>query len=204
VFTDIDIPAEYFDRRLQAAGGGERGHHLPLPQPERGVLRDRGVPLRKRHTGLCAGAGGGEFSLTAPVFWQSERKGRDRADKPEYKVKTQRGLLLLQPDSSGGALPQLQLAGARRLPGKGHEIRLCLRHRRLPASEQQVPEEREQGHLEREDCLVLVSNNFSTRTSYENQTKKAITNKFIQEAMTDFLRSKLEIYFIENRRLRRG
>ena len=49
-----------------------------------------------------------------------------------------------------------------------------------------------------EDCLVLVSNNFSTQTSYENQTKKAITNKFVQEAMTEFLRSNLEIYLIEN------
>ena len=50
-----------------------------------------------------------------------------------------------------------------------------------------------------EDCLVLVSNNFSTQTSYENQTKKSITNKFVQEAMTDFLKSRLETYFIENR-----
>ena len=49
-----------------------------------------------------------------------------------------------------------------------------------------------------EDCLVLVSNNFSTATSYENQTKKAITNKFVQESMTDFLKSNLEVYFIEN------
>ncbi|RAZ94529.1 DNA topoisomerase, partial [Klebsiella oxytoca] len=49
-----------------------------------------------------------------------------------------------------------------------------------------------------EDCLVLVSNNFSTQTSYENQTKKAINNKFIQEAMTDFLRAQMEVYFIEN------
>ena len=49
-----------------------------------------------------------------------------------------------------------------------------------------------------EDCLVLVSNNFSTQTSYENQTKKSITNKFVQEAMTDFLKSQMEVYFIEN------
>ena len=49
-----------------------------------------------------------------------------------------------------------------------------------------------------EDCLVLVSNNFSTQTSYENQTKKAINNKFVQEAMTEFLRAQLEVYFIEN------
>ena len=49
-----------------------------------------------------------------------------------------------------------------------------------------------------EDCLILVSNNFSTQTSYENQTKKSITNKFVQEAMTDFLKSQMEVYFIEN------
>ena len=35
-------------------------------------------------------------------------------------------------------------------------------------------------------------------TSYANQTKKAITNEFIYEAMTDFLKKNLEIYFIEN------
>ena len=50
-----------------------------------------------------------------------------------------------------------------------------------------------------EDCLILVISSFSTQTSYENQTKKAITNKFIQEAMTEFLRHQLEVYFIENR-----
>ena len=49
------------------------------------------------------------------------------------------------------------------------------------------------------DSLVLVTSSFSTVTSYENQTKKAITNKFIQDAMTDFLRTSLEVYFIENK-----
>ena len=50
-----------------------------------------------------------------------------------------------------------------------------------------------------QDCLVLVSSNFSTQTSYENQTKKAITNKFVQDAMSEFLREQLQVYFIENR-----
>jgi len=49
-----------------------------------------------------------------------------------------------------------------------------------------------------EDCLVIVISSFSNITSYENQTKKSITNKFIQEAMTDFFRQQLEIWFIEN------
>ncbi|HBV51764.1 MAG TPA: DNA topoisomerase, partial [Clostridiales bacterium] len=50
-----------------------------------------------------------------------------------------------------------------------------------------------------QDSLILVTNSFSTMTSYENQTKKAINNKFIQEAMTDFIKQRLEIYFIENK-----
>ena len=49
-----------------------------------------------------------------------------------------------------------------------------------------------------QDALVLVSNNFSTQTSYENQTKKAINNKGVQEVMTEFLRAQMEVYFIEN------
>ena len=50
-----------------------------------------------------------------------------------------------------------------------------------------------------EECVIFVVSSFSTQTSYENQTKKAITNKFIQEAMTDFFRKQLEVYFIENK-----
>ena len=46
--------------------------------------------------------------------------------------------------------------------------------------------------------MLLVSSNFSTQTSYENQTKKAITNKFIQDAMSEFLRQQLQVFFIEN------
>jgi DNA gyrase subunit B len=49
-----------------------------------------------------------------------------------------------------------------------------------------------------QDSLVLVCNSFSTITSYENQTKKAITNKFVQEFITNIVKEQLEIYFIEN------
>jgi DNA gyrase subunit B len=36
------------------------------------------------------------------------------------------------------------------------------------------------------------------QASYANQTKKAITNVFIAEAMTDFLKHNFEVYFAEN------
>ncbi len=49
-----------------------------------------------------------------------------------------------------------------------------------------------------EDCLALIISSFSTVTSYENQTKKAINNKGIQESMTAFIKNQLMVYFIEN------
>ena len=45
---------------------------------------------------------------------------------------------------------------------------------------------------------MLISSSFSTQTSYENQTKKAINNKFIYDAMTAWLKQQIEVYFIEN------
>ena len=44
---------------------------------------------------------------------------------------------------------------------------------------------------------MLITNCHSTRTSYENQTKKSITNPFITEAMTDFFIHTLEVFFAE-------
>ena len=100
----------------------------------------------------------------------------------------------------GGALPQLQLLGAWRLPGKGHAVRpLSTPLTSTSGTTASTPKDESKiTYPDVQDCLVLVSNNFSTQTSYENQTKKAITNKFIQDAMNDFLREQLEVYFIEN------
>ena len=75
----------------------------------------------------------GEGALTAPVFWQAEKRGRDRADKPEYKVKLSVACCFSNKVQRHRALPQLLLAGARRRAGKGGEKRLCLRSRQVPA-----------------------------------------------------------------------
>ena len=143
----------------------------------------------------------GDDPLTQPVFWQTERRGRDREDKPEYKVKLSVSFCFSNRVQVIEHYHNSSLAGARRQRRK--------RPRNPPSSppsthgckpERQVHTRTESKITfnDMQDCLVLVSNNFSTQTSYENQTKKAITNKFVQEAMTDFLRSQLEVYFIEN------
>ena len=141
----------------------------------------------------------GDTSLTLPVFWQTERKGRDRADKPEYKVKlsvsfcfsNQKSLIEHYHNSSfleHGGSPEKAMKSAFVSAIDGY----------LKQQGKYQKNESKITFNDVQDALIFVSNNFSTQTSYENQTKKAINNKFIQDAMTEFLREQLEVYFIEN------
>ena len=199
VFTDIDIPVDYYTDVLKRqavvnAGVTFRFREETAPnkfsttdfQYENGIL-DYVTELA------------GEEPLTQPVFWQTERKGRDRADKPEYKVKlsvsfcfSNRVQVIEHYHNSSwlehGGSPEKAVRSAFVSAIDGY----------LKAQGKYQKNESKITWNDIQDCLILVSNNFSTQTSYENQTKKAINNKFVQEAMTDFLKSQMEVYFIEN------
>ena len=199
VFTDIAIPAEYFTdvmKRQAVVNAGVtfrfRNETEPGRFEEAEFLYENGI--MDYVTELA-----GEGSLTAPVFWQTEKKGRDRADKPEYKVKlsvaccfsNKVNVIEHYHNSSW-----LEHGGSPEKAAKSAFVSAIDKYLRDQGKYQKSESKITWADIE--DCLVLVSNNFSTQTSYENQTKKAITNKFVQEAMTEFLRSNLEIYFIEN------
>ena len=199
VFTDIDIPLEYYTDTLK--------RQAVVNAPVTFRLRNQIGANRFETTDFKYENGiidyvtelVGDQSLTPPVFWQTERKGRDRADKADYKVKLSVSFCFSNTvnlvehyhNSSwleyGGA-PEKAMRSA-----FVSAIDSWLKQNgKYQKSESKIT------WADIQDCLVLVSNNFSTQTSYENQTKKAITNKFVQEAMTEFLRSQLEVYFIEN------
>ncbi|MCI6054611.1 DNA gyrase/topoisomerase IV subunit B [Dysosmobacter sp.] len=199
VFTDIAIPAEYFAdvmKRQAVVNAGItfrlRNETEPGQFEETEFLYENGIA---DYVSELAGEG----ALTAPVFWQAEKKGRDRADKPEYKVKLSTAVCFSNKvnviehyhNSSW-----LEHGGSPEKATKSAFVSAVDKYLRDQGKYQK--NESKVTWADIEDCLVLVSNNFSTQTSYENQTKKAITNKFVQEAMTEFLRSNLEIYFIEN------
>ena len=141
----------------------------------------------------------GEGTLTEPVFWETERRGKDRSDKDEYKVKlsvaccfsNKTAVIEHYHNSSWlehGGSPEK----ATKLAFVGGIDTWLRQNNKYQKGESKIT------WTDIEDCLVLVSSNFSTQTSYENQTKKAITNKYVQDAMAEFLKSRLEIYFIEN------
>ena len=198
VFTDIDIPLEYYTDTLKRQAVVNAGVTFRL----RNQVGDRFETMEFRYdNGIIDYVRelAGEDTLTQPVFWQAERKGRDRADKEEYKVKLSVAFCFsnrVQRIEHYHNSSWLEHGGA---PEK------AVRSAFVSAIDGWL---KQNGKYQRgeskitfndvQDALVLVSNNFSTQTSYENQTKKSITNKFVQEAMTEFLRAQLEVYFIEN------
>ena len=200
VFTDIAVPVEYYQDVMKRQAVVNAGVTFQL--------RDETEPGKFQETDFLYENGiqdyvaelAGEGPLTQPVFLTAERRGRDRADKPDYKVKlnvcfcfSNKVQIIEHYHNSSflehGGSPEKATKSAfvsaidKYLRGQG----------KYQKSESKITWQ------DVEDCLILVSNNFSTQTSYENQTKKAINNKFVQEAMTEFLRSQLEVYFIENR-----
>ncbi|MCF2660887.1 DNA gyrase/topoisomerase IV subunit B [Pseudoflavonifractor phocaeensis] len=199
VFTDIDIPESYYldvmkRQAVVNAGVTFRFRNETAPnkfettdfQYENGIV-DYVAELA------------GEGALTLPVFWQTERKGRDRADKPEYKVKLSVSFCFsnkVQVIEHYHNSSWLEHGGSPEKAMKSAFVSAIDAY--LKQQNKYTKNESKITFPDIQDALVLVSNNFSTQTSYENQTKKAINNKFVQEAMTDFLRSQLEVYFIEN------
>ena len=128
-----------------------------------------------------------------------KRQGRDREDKPEYKVKLSVSFCFsntVQVVEHYHNSSWLEHGGSPERAVKSAFVSAIDGY--LKGQGKYQKNESKITFNDVQDCLVLVSSNFSTQTSYENQTKKAINNKFVQEAMTEFLRAQLEVYFIEN------
>ena len=197
VFTDINIPLDFFTTILKKQAVVNAGLKFKLYDEESNrhyeFLYENGITDYVRE--LSEGK-----ELTSIQYCESAAKGRDRADKPEYKLKMQLAfcfnneinLIEYYHNSSyleNGGSPDKAVRSA-----FVSEI-----DKYIKAQGKYNKDETKITFADIQDSLILVTNSFSTMTSYENQTKKAINNKFIQEAMTDFIKQRLEIYFIENK-----
>ncbi len=139
----------------------------------------------------------GDSILTPPVFWTSEGTGRDREDKPEYKVKFEltfcftKGVGELQCfhnssflENGGSPEKAVRMAFTSAIDKYSKTVGKAKADMRIPFSDIA-------------DSLVIIVNSFSTYCSYENQTKKSINNKFIYDFLTNYIKRNLEIYFLE-------
>ena len=199
VFTDIDVPESYFQDVLHRQAVVNKGVTFRL-RVQRGSTFET--------TDYCYADGildyvkelAGEDALTAPAYMETERRGRDRADKPEYKVKISAAFCFSNRVNDIEYYHNsswLEYGGAPEKAAKSAFTSAIDAYVKQQGKYQKS--ESKINFQDVQDCLILVTNCFSTITSYENQTKKAITNKFIQEAMTEFFREQLEIYFIEHK-----
>ena len=199
VFTDINIPLSFFQETLKRQAVVNAGLRF--------VLKNETEPGKFETSEFLYANGildyvnelAGETALTLPHYAKSERVGRDREDKPEYRVKAEAAFCFsnVSPvieyyhNSSW-----LEHGGAPDKAARSAFVSAIDAYLKKRGKYQK--NESKVGWNDISDSLILVTNGFSTYTSYENQTKKSITNKFIQEMMTEFLRSSLEIYFTEN------
>jgi DNA gyrase subunit B len=199
VFTDIKIPAEYFEETLKKQAVVNSGITFRFRNQVGGRFEVKEFVYQNGIVDYVTELAGAD-ALTLPVFFEAERKGRDREDMPDYKVKLSAALcfsntvnLIEYYHNSSW----LEHGGAPEKAVKSAFVSAIDAY--LKKNNKYQKNETKITFADIQDCLILVTNCFSTRTSYENQTKKAITNKFIQDAMTEFLKSRLEVYFIENR-----
>ena len=141
----------------------------------------------------------GENALTQPEYWEAERVGRDREDKDDYRVKLSVALCFsnrVKRTEYYHNSSWLEYGGSPERAVRQAFVSQIDAY--LKQNGRYLKNESKINFSDVEECLVLVSSSFSTQTSYENQTKKSITNKFIYECMTEFLKHQLEIYFLEN------
>lgn len=200
VFTDIDIPLEFYQEIIKKQAVVNSGVKFVLKNEfAKGQFEEFEYFYENGITDYVKELADGK-EKTAIHYIEAERKGRDREDKEDYKVKmsfafcmnNEVNVLEYYHNSSF-----LEYGGSPDKAVKNAFVYAIDKY--IKNNNKYRKNEAKITFADVSDSLILVSNSFSTVTSYENQTKKAITNKFIQEAMTDFLREQLDVYFIENK-----
>ncbi|MCQ2426076.1 MAG: toprim domain-containing protein [Lachnospiraceae bacterium] len=198
VFTDIAIPREYFTEMMKKQSVVNAGTTFVLRFENEDKTFDETEYAYPNGIIDYVSELAGENTLTAPVFWKTETQGRDREDKSDYKLRVEVAFCFSNQvqvteyyhNSSfleHGGSPDKALRSAF-LYGIDKYIKQTGKYNK---NESKIT------YQDIDDCLVFVSSSLSTQTSYENQTKKAITNSFIADAMTEFLKHNLEVYFAE-------
>jgi len=200
VFTEIDISLEYYQDTLRRQSVVNAGVLF--------ILRDQVAPAKFETYEYIYENGILDYvkeitegkAMTDVQVWKAERVGRDRADQKDYRVVINAAVCFsnkLQLKEYYHNSSWLEYGGAPEKAVRSAFVSQIDGY--LKQNGKYLKSDSKITFQDVDDCLVLVVSSFSSQTSYENQTKKAINNKFIQEAMTEFFRHQLEVYFIENR-----
>ncbi|MBQ8164108.1 MAG: DNA topoisomerase [Clostridia bacterium] len=199
VFTETKIPKEYFLDVLHKQAVVNKGLKLVLEyQLESGSFEESEFIYENGISDYINEITENN-SLTAPVLWETETSGRDRADKDDYELKAQISFCVSNTVNMLEYYHNSSFLEHGGSPDKAVKRAFTIEmDKYLKDNNKYLKNEAKITFADIQDCLVLVINSFSTQTSYENQTKKSITNKFIEDALCSFMRRQLEVYFAEN------
>ena len=199
VFTDTKIPKEYFLTTLHKQAVVNKGLRLVLVYEEEDGSLSESEFFYERGIADYIGEITEEKSLTAPHQWEMSARGKDREDKEEYDLKAEICFCV------SNTVSRLEYYHNSSFLEHGGSPASAVRRAFLASVDKYLNDngmylkkEEKIAFVDIQDCLVLVINSFSTQTSYENQTKKSITNKFIESALYDSIKQELEVYFAEN------
>ncbi len=197
VFTDINVEIDYFKEILKRQCVVNAGLKFELYDEETGetfnFCYEHGIKDYIKEISS-------DKSFTEPVYYSHETKGKDRDDKEEYKLKFEMAFAFNNEINVVEYYHNSSFLEYGGSPDKAVKSAFVFAiDKYIKSNSLYKKDEKKIVYSDIEDSLIMVINSFSTQTSYENQTKKAITNKFIQDAMTDFLKERLEVYFIENK-----
>lgn len=199
VFTETLIPIDSFKETIKRQSVVNSGIEFVLKDDATGEEYTFSYPEGIK--GYCQ-----ELSemkgITEPCFFESQGKGRDKEDRDDYKVKAEVAFCF------NNEINVLEYYHNSSFLEHGGSPDKAVRNAFVSVIDKQIRQREKYKANESKitfqdvaDSLILVTNTFSTQTSYENQTKKAINNKFVQDFMTDLIKSQLEIWFIENKML---
>jgi len=197
VFKDIDIPLRYFQDILKKQSIVNNGISFILYDEDSNqsyvYKYENGI---KDYLYEIAES----FSITNPVFFSHETSGKDRDDLPMYKLKFSvafcfSNTLKLTEYYHNSSF--LEYGGSTERAVKLAFVAAIDAY--IKSNGLYKKDEKKINFVDIEESLLLIISSFSTITSYENQTKKAINNKFIQDAVSEYLKKQLAIYFIENK-----
>ncbi|MCR5694923.1 MAG: DNA topoisomerase [Clostridia bacterium] len=197
VFNDINIPLEFFISLLRRQAVVNSGVTFKLFDEESGenftFYYENGVVDYMKELV-------GENAFTPVVNYTGNTKGRDRADSPEYKLKMEVAFCFTNSDPVLEYYHNSSFLENGGAPDKAVRTAFVFEiDKYIKSLNKYTKNEQKISFQDIQDCLVCVTNTASTKTSYQHQTKKAITNPFIQSALTDFIKRSLEVYFIENK-----
>lgn len=199
VFTEINVPLDYYKETIRRQAIVNDGVTFILKNQVGSKFETFEYVYENGIKDYVNELAGGQ-SFTSPQYWECERVGKDREDLKEYKLKIRASFCFSQHTQLKEYYHNSSYLEHGGSPDKAFKSAFVNGiNAYLKANNKYNKTDGQINIQDIEDIIIFVVSSFSTQTSYENQTKKAITNKFIQDAMTDYFRKQLEVYFIENK-----